>query len=87
MNDNLPIHTRTLPLYLAGVAVGQDIGLRLALEVIVAEAERQRDLAILVSVAHFRRSDSFAAAAKHEFTAARLSDVASVVAAYFRATH
>jgi hypothetical protein len=44
MNDALPIHARTLPIYLAGLAVGQDIGLRIALEAIIKEAARQTDL-------------------------------------------
>jgi hypothetical protein len=34
-------------LYLAGLAVGQDIGLRLAPEVVTKEALRQQDLAAM----------------------------------------
>jgi hypothetical protein len=87
MNDTLPIHTRTLPLYLTGVSVGRDIGLRLALEVVVKEIDRQRDLAAIANATTPPGESSFYTAARHEYALARLSDVATVVAVYFRATH
>jgi hypothetical protein len=42
--STIPIHARSLPLYLNGLAAGRDIGLRLALEVITKELARQQDL-------------------------------------------
>jgi hypothetical protein len=87
MNDTLPIHTRTLPLYLAGVSVGRAIGLRIALETIVKEIDRQRDLAIIANATLLPGGSSYQKAARHEYALARLSDVATVVAVHFRATH
>jgi hypothetical protein len=86
MNDTLPIHARTLPIYLAGLAVGQDIGLRIALEAIIKEAARQTDLATIAN-ATMPPGDAYRVASKHAYAAGRLTDVAGLVAVYFRATH
>jgi hypothetical protein len=83
MNDTLPTHARTLPLYLAGVAVGRDIGLRIALEAIVKEAARQQNLAAIAN-ATMPAGDAYRVASNHAYALARLSDVAVVVAVYFR---
>jgi hypothetical protein len=74
---------RQLPLYAQGFAAGRDVGLRIGLEAIVKEADRQRDLAIIANLG-VPGAASYATATKHEYTAARLSDVATVVAVYFR---
>jgi hypothetical protein len=84
MSDTLPTHARTLPLYLPGLTVGRDIGLRLALETIVREVDRQRDLAVIAKATTAPGESSFRNAARHEYARARLSDVATVVAVYFR---
>jgi hypothetical protein len=78
---------RELSLWQDGFDVGQDVGLRLALEVVVKEHERQRGLAAIANEAGLSGESSFRAAARHEYALARLSDVATVVAVYFRATH
>jgi hypothetical protein len=83
MNDTLPIHTRTLPRYLAGVSVGRDIGLRTALEV-AKEIDRQRDLAVIANVTIPPGEASFRNADRHEYARARWSDVAGVVADHLR---
>jgi hypothetical protein len=75
-----------LPIYQDGFRRGTDLGLRLALETIVKEAARQQDLAAIAN-ATVLPGDAFRVASRHQYALGRLSDVAAVVAVYFRATH
>jgi hypothetical protein len=70
---------RELPLYIDGFHAGQDVGLMIALNAIVAEQTRQDD-AWAVAAVNPRTADT----ARHVYCAARLYDVAVVVAARFR---
>jgi hypothetical protein len=54
------------------------------LETIVKEIDRQRDLAVIANATVPPGESSFRNAARHEYAGARLSDVATVVAVYFR---
>jgi hypothetical protein len=87
MAPNLEHTVRAMPGYNAGLAHGVDIGLRLGLETIVKEIARQRDLAVIANATTTPGTGSFAHASRHEYARARLSDVAGVIAVYFRATH
>jgi hypothetical protein len=53
------------------------------METVVKEASRQQDLAAIAN-ATLDASDAFRVAARHEYASARLCDVATVVAVYFR---
>jgi hypothetical protein len=85
MNHNLDAYP--LSGYTSAVAFGRAIGLRVALETIVKEVDRQRDLAVIANATTTPGTGSFAHASRHEYARARLSDVAGVIAVYFRATH
>jgi hypothetical protein len=74
MSSNLSAYTASG--YTSAVALGRGIGLRLALETITAEINRQTDLAAT--------ADTFHSAARHQHTRARLCEVATVVGGYFR---
>ena len=86
MASTIPTHARTLPLYQSGLAVGRDIGLRIALETIVKEAARQQNLAAIAN-ATMSAHDAYRVASNHAYALGRLSEVATVVAVYFHATH
>jgi hypothetical protein len=83
VDDTLPTHARTLPLYLAGLAVGRDIGVRLALEVVVAEMTRQADAAAKAN-ATMPAPAASTTASRHAYASARLNTVAVIIAAHFR---
>jgi hypothetical protein len=82
MNSNLSAYTASG--YTNAVALGVGIGLRLALETITKEIDRQRELAVITNTTVTPGESSFRTAARHEYARARLSDVATVVAVYFR---
>ena len=71
--------TREHPAYQAGFAQGRDVGLRIAIEVVVAEQTRQEDAATVAALG----TDS-SAALPHEYAAGRLLLVGRIVAATFR---
>jgi antitoxin component of MazEF toxin-antitoxin module len=70
-------HIHALPLYQLGFHDGRDVGLRIALDAIVAERIRQTTL-----------QDTYpgneAEAFRHAYAAARLVDVSKVIGARFR---
>jgi hypothetical protein len=70
-------NVRQLPIYVEGFNAGQDTGLRIALDAITQERIRQT---------HMQSTHDAAspAAARHEYTAARLVDVSKVIGARFR---
>jgi hypothetical protein len=78
MNNNLAAYH--LSGYTSAVAFGRAIGLRVALETIVKEIAAQDDQAVIAVVTGANTAE----AAVHEYARARLSDVATVVAVYFR---
>jgi hypothetical protein len=81
MTSNLPPPVRRLPIYLAGFAVGQDIGLRLALDAICAELTREDErTGVAEATAHPSSSETKI----HAYAAGRLMAVAVIVAARFR---
>jgi hypothetical protein len=58
------------------VGLGRHIGLRLALDALTLEIHLQQDLAA--------DAVEFNTAARHEYAQARLTEIAQIVAAYFR---
>jgi hypothetical protein len=81
MNDSLtqdPI--RALPIYRQGFEAGQDVGLMVALNVIVAEMTRHDDAATVAALDPHHHSD----AARHQYCAGRLLAVGRIVAERFR---
>jgi hypothetical protein len=80
MNDNATTDAaiRALPIYRLGFDAGRDVGLAIALHTITKEASRQQDLAAIANIT-LAPSDAYALA--------RLTDLATVVAVYFRTTH
>jgi hypothetical protein len=72
--------TREHPAYVAGFTQGRDVGIRTALDVVVAEMARQEDAAITGG------SDStrHVSAGNHAYAAGRLHEVARTVGAAFR---
>jgi hypothetical protein len=76
MNDTLPIHTRTLPLYLARRIGRSSHRTTYRVGTIVKEIDRQRGLAIIANATLPPGDSSYQKAARHEYALARLSDVA-----------
>jgi hypothetical protein len=70
---------RELPLYIDGFNAGQDVGLMVALNAIVAEMVRQNDAATVAALDP-RQQD----AARHQHCAGRLLAVGRIVAGQFR---
>jgi hypothetical protein len=70
-------HVHDLPIYQLGFADDRDVGLRIGLDAITHERIRQTQL----QATHDTASP---AAARHEYAAARLVDVAKVIGARFR---
>jgi hypothetical protein len=72
--------TRQHPAYKAGLALGTDIGTRMALDVIWAEWGRQVDAALVVDQPPAAQQDT----RNHAYAAGRLAAVARIVGATFR---
>ena len=71
-------YVRAHPAYKAGLALGTDIGTRIALDIIWAEWSRQVDAAIAAD------SGNSTHPRPHAYTAGRLYAVAQIVGAHFR---